>query len=77
MNYKLLCKACGCYAWVGGTMECIETGAVDLEDMKKWEWNFKNEQGQTDLYEGPCPHDEYDITDSEYDDYDLQAEYMA
>jgi hypothetical protein len=67
MNYKLVYKACGSYAWVSGSFPCSETNAVDISDKPPEEWNFVNEQGQTDVYEGPCEHEDWDITESEYD----------
>jgi hypothetical protein len=66
MNYKLVCKECSCYGWVSN---------VDLDEGKPKEWLFKDANGETDLYEGPCDHDDYDIVDQEYDDSHLEPGY--
>lgn len=60
MRYKYLCK-CGASAWVNGSMECPETGAIDTDitEGKAVEWEGGNES---------CDHEDADVVDQEYDD---------
>lgn len=61
MNYLCVCK-CGAKGTIpGGFCPDLETGSLDLND-EKAEWEGGNPN---------CPHDDYEITDSEPDDYGL------
>jgi len=65
VNYKCKCNACGATCWVGGSMQDPETGDIELNENKEWEWTGGNES---------CPHEEYEIIDHEYEHDDPRWE---
>lgn len=56
MKINELFIKCKARCWVGGTIECYETGGVDLNIEESWEW------------EGGDLNCDHDIIDSEYEE---------
>ena len=64
MNYLIRCLACGSTCWVNGSYEW-DTNALNLDDP---EW--QTDSSVADPVARDCPHEEFEVIDEEYDNFD-------